>query len=79
MKSIRVILASGLIAGATILTLAPPVFAQPPATIGGDVFDNVPIGVDCGTFEVWDQVELHTKGKVFFDNSGNAVRLVQHV
>lgn len=37
------------------------------------------IGVDCGTFEVRDQVELHTQGKVLFDNSGHAVRLVQHV
>jgi hypothetical protein len=79
MKPMRVFMASGLIAGATILALAAPVSAQPPANTSGVIFDDAPIGVDCGTFEVWDRSELHANGKLFFDDEGNVVRVVEHV
>jgi hypothetical protein len=35
--------------------------------------------LDCGTFEVWDQFELNSSGKLFLDEDGNPLRVVQHV
>jgi hypothetical protein len=38
-----------------------------------------PIGVDCGTFEVWDDSELNWHGREFYDDDGNLVRVVEHI
>ena len=55
------------------------VSAGPPAGTSGSDAGDVPIGVDCGEFEVWDEYETHWNGKRFFDADGNFVRFVEHV
>ena len=51
---------------------------QPVATSGSDAGD-VPLGVDCGDFEVWDDYETHWNGKRFFNVDGDFIRFVEHV
>ena len=62
-----------------MLGLAPSVSAGRPVETSGSEFGDEPIGVDCGTFEVWDDFELHWRGVEFYDDEGNLVRVVEHI
>ena len=79
MSRTRALLATVPIIGATMLGLAPSVSAGSSVEISGTEFADEPIGVDCGTFEVWDDSELNWHGREFYDDDGNLVRVVEHI
>jgi hypothetical protein len=79
MSRTRALLAMVPIFGATMLGLAPSASADRSAEISGTEFGDEPIGVDCGTFEVWDDFELNWRGQEFYDDDGNVVRVVEHI
>jgi len=62
-----------------MLGLAASVSADSSVEISGTEFGDVPIGVDCGTFDVWDDYELNWHGREFYDDEGNVVRVVEHL
>lgn len=79
MSRTRTVLAALPIAGASMLGLAPSASASRPIETSGSHSGDEPIGVDCGTFEVWDDFEFSWSGREFYDNEGNLVRVIEHI
>jgi hypothetical protein len=62
-----------------MLGIATGAGADGPVETSGSEFGDEPTGIDCGTFEVWDDYELHWRGVEFYDDGGNVVRVVEHI
>ena len=63
---------------AVMLAIVPAASAGSPVTTsgtdGGDVFL-----ADCGAFDLRDRYTFEWNGKLFFDDEGNLIRIVEHV
>lgn len=79
MTRTRTLLAAVPIVGVLSVGLSQGASADRPVETSGSIFGDEPIGIDCGTFEVWDDFELHWRGVEFYDDEGNVVRVVEHI
>ena len=73
-------IAAGLLAALSmVVTGATAAHAGvPPVTDESFVEDDAFL-FDCGDFDLRDRFTFSTRGKVFFDDAGNPVRIVEHV
>ena len=72
-------IATGLVAALLMVSVgATGAYAGVPLTTEGTVEDDV-FQTDCGDFDLRDHFTFETHGKVFFDDAGNPVRVVEHV
>lgn len=74
-RSIVTIFAAGVLVMWGVL---PHAWAVEPIKVSGTRVGN-DLLADCGTFEIWDEFELNFEGALHLDESGNVVRVVEHI